>query len=76
MKAKYIKEHNNYSLNLGKTYNAQFYKQGWLLIEDDEGNRMLCREECFEREEYSSEEAAIHAQRFCEKHPGWKRISI
>lgn len=27
-----------------------------------------------EREEYSTDEAAIHALRFCEKHPGWKRI--
>lgn len=75
MEAKYIKEHNNYSLTLSKSYRAKFYKEGWLLIEnDDEGNRALYREECFEREEYCTEEASIHALRFCEKYPGWKRI--
>ncbi|AGK95386.1 hypothetical protein [Clostridium pasteurianum] len=75
MEAKYIKEHNNYDLILGNRYKAKFYKDGWLLIEcDDKGNSVLYREECFEREEYSPEEAAMYALKFCEKHPGWKRI--
>lgn len=75
MQAKYVKEHNNYDLTLGKSYDVKFYKEGWLLIEsDDKGNSVLYREECFEREWYSTEEASIHALRFCEKHPGWKRI--
>lgn len=75
MKAKYIKEHNNYDLTLGNIYEATFYKEGWLLIKNDDiGNSVLYRDKCFEREEFSTDEAAIYALRFCEKHPGWKRI--
>jgi hypothetical protein len=74
MKAKYIKEHNNYDLTLGKTYKAKLYKIGWLLIKDDRGQEVLFREECFERDEYSTDEAADKALIWCEKNPGWKRI--
>lgn len=49
MKVKYIKSHNNYDLTIGKTYEGYRYKNGWLLInEDDKGNRVLYREEFFE----------------------------
>jgi len=49
MKVKYIKEHNNnYDLTIGKIYEGTRYKDGWLLFnEDDRGNRVLYREECF-----------------------------
>lgn len=43
MKVKYIKEHNNYNFILGKEYEANKYKDGWLLVEGQ-----LYREECFE----------------------------
>lgn len=74
MKAKYTKKHNNYDLTLGKLYDASFYKIGWLLVNDDLGSNVLCREECFEREEYCVNQAAAYALKFCEKYPKWKRI--
>ncbi|MGJ0847426.1 hypothetical protein ACR77J_12115 [Tissierella praeacuta] len=49
MKVKYIKPHNNYDLTIGETYEGSRYKDGWLLIkEDDRGSQVLYREECFE----------------------------
>jgi hypothetical protein len=52
MKVKYVKSHNNYDLTIGKIYHSTRYKDGWLLItEDDKGNRVLYREECFEIKE-------------------------
>lgn len=48
MRVKYIKEHTNYDLTLNKSYEAKFYKEGWILIEgDDKGNRVLYREKYF-----------------------------
>lgn len=77
MKAKYVKKHNNYDLTLGKNYeiNININKPEWLTIkEDDKGNTVMYCANCFEREEYSSVEAAIYALKFCDRHPGWKRI--
>lgn len=53
MKVKYIRSHNNYDLTIGKIYEGTKYKNGWLLInEDDKGNRVLYREECLEVVKY------------------------
>ena len=49
MRYKYVKEHNNYDLTLGKEYEGYKYKDGWLLIKDDNYNSVLYREACFER---------------------------
>lgn len=43
MTVTYIKWHNNYDFELGKKYQAQKYKDGWLLIDGQ-----LYRENYFE----------------------------
>lgn len=45
MEVVYVKWHNNYDLTIGQKYNAQHYKEGWLLIDG-----VLYREECFEKQ--------------------------
>lgn len=49
MRYRYVKEHNNYDLTLGKEYKGYKYKDGWVLIKDDNVNSVLYREECFEK---------------------------
>jgi len=39
----YVKWHNNYPFGIGYRYEAEKYKDGWLLIDGQ-----LYREECFE----------------------------
>ena len=51
MRYKYVNEHNNYDLTLGKEYEGHKHKDGWLLIKDDNSNLVLYREECFQRVE-------------------------
>lgn len=52
MKYKYVKEHNNYDLTLNKEYDGFKFKEGWILIkEDDNKNQVLYREECFKKKE-------------------------
>lgn len=48
LKYKYIKWHNNYGLTLNNEYEGRKYKEGWLLIEDDNYNTALFRENCFQ----------------------------
>lgn len=48
MRYKYVNEHNNYDLTLGKEYEGHKHKDGWLLIKDDNSNLVLYREECFQ----------------------------
>ena len=51
MKVKYVKEHNNYDLTLGKVYPGHIYSPNdkWVFVtEDDNYNRVLYRKECFE----------------------------
>lgn len=51
MKVKYVKEHNNYDLTLGKVYPGYIYSPNdkWIeVIEDDNCNHVLYRREYFE----------------------------
>lgn len=46
---KYIKEHNNYDLTIGKTYPGYLYNSEWVYIAEDDNYRFaLYRKECFE----------------------------
>lgn len=51
MRYKYVKEHNNYDLTLGKEYRGYRYNDDWLLINDDNNNETLYRAEYFEKVE-------------------------
>lgn len=51
MRYRYVTEHNNYDLTLCKEYHGYKYKDGWVLIKDDNDNSILYREECFEKAE-------------------------
>ena len=44
LKVIYVKYHNNYDFTLGKEYEAQKYKEGWLLIQGQ-----LYRQNCFKQ---------------------------
>lgn len=49
MKARYIKEHNNYDLTVENVYDVKLYNDKWLLVEkDDKGNSVLYRRDCFQ----------------------------
>ncbi|HHX61095.1 MAG TPA: hypothetical protein GX707_10350 [Epulopiscium sp.] len=51
MKVKYIKEHNNYDLTVGKVYPGHIYSPNdkWVFVtEDDYCNQVLYRREYFE----------------------------